>query len=60
MSGVDITYDGHWVLTTSDFFLTIAPTQFKVRTSADKPSLQSTPLWSRRLNLWGTWVRQRS
>ena len=35
MSGVDITYDGHWVLTTSDFYLTIAPTQFKVRASLD-------------------------
>ena len=27
---MDITFDGHWVLTTSDFFLTVAPTQFKV------------------------------
>ena len=32
ISAVDITYDGHWVLSTSDFYLTVAPTQFKVST----------------------------
>ena len=37
---MDITFDGHWVLTTSDFFLTVAPTQFKVgstRQDKDRP-----------------------
>ena len=27
---LDITYDGHWVLATTDHFLVIAPTQFRV------------------------------
>ena len=35
ISAVDITYDGHWVLSTSDFYLTVAPTQFKVGAQAD-------------------------
>lgn len=28
---LDITFDGHWVLATTDHYLVIAPTQFRVR-----------------------------
>lgn len=27
---LDITYDGHWILATTDHYLVVAPTQFRV------------------------------
>ena len=32
VTALDITYDGHWVLATTDNFIVVAPTQFRVRT----------------------------
>ena len=30
MTAVDVTYDGHWILATSDYYLCVVPSQFKV------------------------------
>lgn len=47
VTNLDITYDGHWVLATTDHYLVIAPTQFRVGSeclaAASLQSLRKSP-----------------